>query len=52
MAPSFAQMGTAILSMVQQTESGDDEGVVLSDEFQHILTWCWISIKVSVSAYL
>ncbi|XP_064621397.1 tRNA (32-2'-O)-methyltransferase regulator THADA-like [Lineus longissimus] len=46
MAPSFAQMGTAILSMIQQTESGEEEeGVVLSDEFQHILTWCWISIK-------
>ena len=62
-APSFAQMGVAIQSAIRQSSpddvtgpSGqasdgddvtDDVSVSLSDDYQHVLTWCWINIKVT-----
>ncbi|XP_013394296.1 thyroid adenoma-associated protein homolog [Lingula anatina] len=43
-APSFAEMGTAI-EKAAGTEDGGEEDPALSAEHQIILAWCWLNIK-------
>lgn len=49
-APSFADMGNAIGSLIMmgkgQEQEGEEDSVLLSEEHSLILTCCWVSVKV------
>ncbi|KYO25481.1 thyroid adenoma-associated protein-like protein [Alligator mississippiensis] len=48
-APSFADMGNAIGSLIMmgkgQEQEGEEDSVLLSEEHSLILTCCWVSVK-------
>ncbi|XP_061865677.1 tRNA (32-2'-O)-methyltransferase regulator THADA-like isoform X2 [Colius striatus] len=48
-APSFADMGNAIFSLITmrkgQGQEEDEDSVLLSEEHSLILTCCWVSVK-------
>ena len=53
-APSFEQIGIAVQSVIAEASEADssylsDEAkdTVLSSEYQLIMTWCWLNIRVN-----
>ena len=53
-APSFEQIGIAVQSVIAEASEADSscpndkaKDMVLSSEYQLIMTWCWLNIRVN-----
>lgn len=42
--PSFAELGVALDSLVSGEREG--ESLSLTPQFQFMLSWCWVNLKV------
>uniref|UniRef100_A0A2C9LB43 Uncharacterized protein n=1 Tax=Biomphalaria glabrata TaxID=6526 RepID=A0A2C9LB43_BIOGL len=45
--PSFADMGTALMTLISSDEDSEEGLLSISPAFQLLLSWCWLNIKES-----